>query len=1220
MVLATSGDSGLTAALKPQLVKIVDSIRAQVTTNSEISARWKSEHQAAVRAQRTAGSWTDWLDDQVTQAAVGWVLGSVFVRFCEDNVLLNSSEGRGAGTSSAGVWITSPDPHRAQLANDAETAFYQQDSDRSYRHWLEHAFGALGAEEATAPLVGSHSAIYLAAPHSDAVAGLLKFWRQTDDDGLLLWRFDDPELSTRFLGDLYQDLSDRAKDKYALLQTPEFVEEFILDRTLEPALAERPLEGFRLIDPTCGSGHFLLGAFHRLLRRWQLDGSVGDLREQVKRSVESVYGVDVNPFAAAIARFRLVIAVVKAMGEPTLTRLPHLRINIAVGDSLLHGPSQYRSADDDQFWQQSGVDIEEADLGTYRTEDPELLRTFLVEEQYDAVVGNPPYIVARDRALNERYRALYSTCKGKYALTVPFMERFFKLAKTGERAGWVGQITSNSFMKREFGSKLIEEFLAKKDLRLIADTAGAYIPGHGTPTVIMVGRNAPRTLSTVRAVLGIRGEPGRPAVAAQGQVWTSIVEHVDQPGHEDEWLSVADLPRATLAAHPWSLSGGAALELAASLEHCAGDVLRDRNHRIGFFGIPGVDDAMIWPARFSRRLGDGVSISRPLIEGDVVRDFTAIPIQDCFFPYSNDHDIIAVQDFTDMFRVLWQNRVVLESRATFSGESYKSAGRAWWSWHQLPKDQKAADFSITFAFVATHNHFVLDRGGKVFKQSAPVIKLPAEATEDDHLRLLGVLNSSTACFWLKQNSHNKGNSVDSAGARTTSVPWDDFYEFTGTTLKDFPLPAADVLPQARRIDGLAQRLSEQLPAEVLEREGFDRGALDRAGDEYGRLRALMIAEQEELDWAVYGLYGLPGGELVYSGELPELNLGERAFEIALARKVAAGSERTEWFTRHGSTSITVLPSHWPADYRDLVALRLDLIADDRFVNLLERPEFKRRWQSKPWSIQLHDALGDHLLTLLESRSLWFDREGRPMAVTVNQLASAVETSDEFTGFRAALDAWVGRADAPVVPTLTALLEAEHVPYLAAHRYKDSGLRKRAEWEQVWDAQRAEDAGTRDVSYDPIPVPPKYSQADFVKQAYWSQRGKLDVPKERFISYPGAARATDQTLMLGWAGWNPAEQGLALARLYGERSADTADPAALTPLLAGIDEQLPWIRQWHSGIDATFGVDLGEYLDGQVETWTAQIEVARADLPRWRPPSPTRGRGRKITAAQGRLTS
>src|SRR4051794_32036568 len=84
----------------------------------------------------------------------------------------------------------------------------------------------------------------------------------------------------------------------------------------------------------------------------------------------------------------------------------------------------------------------------------------------------------------------WPACKGTYALTVPFMERFFGLAKHGtasQPAGWTGQITSNSFMKREFGSKLIEDFLSRQDLRLVADTSGAYIPGHGTPTVIIVG-------------------------------------------------------------------------------------------------------------------------------------------------------------------------------------------------------------------------------------------------------------------------------------------------------------------------------------------------------------------------------------------------------------------------------------------------------------------------------------------------------------------------------------------------------------------------------------------------------------------------------------------------------------------------------------------------------------------------------------------------------------
>ena len=85
-------------------------------------------------------------------------------------------------------------------------------------------------------------------------------------------------------------------------------------------------------------------------------------------------------------------------------------------------------------------------------------------------------------------------------------------------------------------------------------------------------------------------------------------------------------------------------------------------------------------------------------------------------------------------------------------------GLAWFEYSQAHSPSAIrAPLSIAFAFVATHNHFVLDRGGKVFNRSAPVIKLPEGATEDEHLALLGVLNSSTACFWLKQNSHNKGN-------------------------------------------------------------------------------------------------------------------------------------------------------------------------------------------------------------------------------------------------------------------------------------------------------------------------------------------------------------------------------------------------------------------------------------------------------------------------------
>ncbi len=51
--------------------------------------------------------------------------------------------------------------------------------------------------------------------------------------------------------------------------------------------------------------------------------------------------------------------------------------------------------------------------------------------RYDVVVGNPPYITVKDKKLNALYRELYASCVGKYALSVPFAEKFFQLAKIG---------------------------------------------------------------------------------------------------------------------------------------------------------------------------------------------------------------------------------------------------------------------------------------------------------------------------------------------------------------------------------------------------------------------------------------------------------------------------------------------------------------------------------------------------------------------------------------------------------------------------------------------------------------------------------------------------------------------------------------------------------------------------------------------------------------------
>ena len=700
----------LTSALQRVVLDLEDDLRARVEDNAELRGRWVIEHARALERGRTASSWVAWRDDRVTQAAVAWVLTTVFVRFCEDNGLV------------APVWIAGPD-HRRQEALDAQLAFFRAHPLDTDREWLQQAVSHLASLPATAELVGSHAALHLVSPSGDAVTKLLAFWRQRTDTNSLVYDFTDSSLSTRFLGDLYQDLSAYAKATFALLQTPVFVEEFILDRTLEPALEERPLEGFRMIDPTCGSGHFLLGAFDRLLDRWQKHAPAMEKQALVQQALDAIHGVDLNPFAVAIARFRLTVAAMTACGLRSLEKAPAFKFHLAVGDSLLHGPGQQTLSGD-------------ADLSgfAYSTEDLDVLQEILAGGRYDVVVGNPPYITVKDKVLNKAYRERYSTCKGTYALTVPFMERFFGLAKAGydgQPAGWTGQITSNSFMKREFGSKLIEEFLSVKDLRLVADTSGAYIPGHGTPTVILVGRNQRPVGQTVRAVLGVRGEPGRPDNPAKGIVWTSIVEHVDEPGWDDGWVTIADLDRSLLANHPWSLAGGGAPQLAARMESTAvGSLIRHIVPPIGGSIRAGADEAFLRPVSWRPMSAGPLACLRLLMTGEVVRDWHALPDLQIFYPYRYG---TKERDDSGLSRELWPMRSFLAARGTFSG-NMADAGLAWWEYMQHTSSPYMTPLSITFAEVATHNHFVLDRGGKVFKQTAPVIKLPAGATQDEHER------------------------------------------------------------------------------------------------------------------------------------------------------------------------------------------------------------------------------------------------------------------------------------------------------------------------------------------------------------------------------------------------------------------------------------------------------------------------------------------------------
>lgn len=1189
----TASDT-LTAELRAEVDALVVDLRERLVDVPGAQAAWEEEHRQAVASFRTASSWTQWSDERLVQVAVAWVLATVFVRFCEDNALLTP------------VWFVAPG--RRQEALDAYAVFIrervQAGDDVTDREWILDAVHHLRSVRATSALVDDSSPIWLLSPSGDAATRLIAFWRARDDNDELLRDLRDPTFDTRFLGDIYQNLSKAARDQYALLQTPIFVEEFILDRTLEPALADRPLEGFKLIDPTCGSGHFLLGAFARFLDRWRRAAPAMDERTLVQTALDSVYGVDLNPFAVAISRFRLTVAALQATGETSLEQAPGYRYHLAVGDSLLHGAAQGEL----DLGPAAQHDKVAADFA-YATENLAELRRILEPHRYDCVVGNPPYIAVRDKEDNANYRALYSTCSGRFVLTVPFMERFFQLARGGERPGWVGQITSNSFTKREFGSKLIEEFLPRQDLRLIADMSGAFIPGHGTPTVIIVGRPGSRgRTADVRAVLSIRGEPGRPDDAAKGKVWASIAEHIDEPGWSNEWVSVADLPRQRFSTHPWSLAGGSAPDLLIALDLGRGRKLSNAAISVGITSFTLEDEVFVSSAHsFSTQ--HVTSPLREMVLGESVRDWGYGGTSVAIFPYDEKIRPIRLSSGAT-FQFLWRFRTNLANGVLFGGKSKIQSGLAWYEYGRITPRKLLLPLSITFAEVSTHNHFVFDRGGKVFKQTAPVIKLSSTATEDDHLALLGVLNSSTACFWLKQNCFNKGNG--GIGGGIGDEPWEPRYQFNGSTVRDLPVPEQFPLTRTKRLDALAQRASLSSPDAICSDGTPSRERLDEARSTWLKRRQQLVFEQEELDWEVYSLYALIDEDLTYSGrDVQQIDLGQRAFEIALARKIAAGDDTSAWFVRHDSAPITELPAEWPQAYRELVQRRMALATEHPFIRLLEQPENKRRWAVEPWEKQEERAVRSWLLDRIEDERFWFDGQGRPTPRSVRHLADEVSRDPELVDV---LTLWEGRPDVAVADSLARLLSTEAVPYLAAHRYKESGLRTRAAWEHTWDLQRREDAGE---TFDPpIAVPPKYKPADFARLEYWSYRGKLDVPKERFVLYPGAERQNDPSAVIGWAGWDHAQQALALALLMFQLEADGAPDAQLIPLVAGLAEQLPWVRQWHHEPEELYGGESpAEYLEAQFAERAAQVGRTLDELKAWRPAPARRGRqpGKKAAA-------
>jgi len=272
--------------------------------------------------------------------------------------------------------------------------------------------------------------------------------------------------------------------------TPKYIVDYIVEHTVGKLLegkTPKQVAELKIVDPACGSGSFLLGAYQLLLdwhltyytehepKKWKKelymlklpsseDGSQWRLTTAERKRIllNNIFGVDIDPQAVEVTKLSLLLKVLEGETAQSMQTqmfhervLPDLGKNIQCGNSLI-GPDFYDGE------QQTLLHTEDADRQRINVFDwqaafPEVFKR--KNPGFDAVIGNPPYI--RIQAMKEwapieveYYKKRYvSASRGNYDIYVVFAEKGLSLLN---QTGLLGFILPHKFFNAQYGEPLRE--------------------------------------------------------------------------------------------------------------------------------------------------------------------------------------------------------------------------------------------------------------------------------------------------------------------------------------------------------------------------------------------------------------------------------------------------------------------------------------------------------------------------------------------------------------------------------------------------------------------------------------------------------------------------------------------------------------------------------------------------------------------------------------------
>jgi predicted type IV restriction endonuclease len=582
------------------------------------------------------------------------------------------------------------------------------------------------------------------------------------------------------------------KEAGGIFYTPKFIVDAIIARTLLPHLEGKSpddIADLRILDPACGSGSFLLGAYKFLLA-WYRDYYLGQApsrskgklvpgrgtsrtlsgEEKKRILLAHIFGVDKDEQAVEVTKLALLLEVLREESKENIDRiqklfheraLPDLESNIKCGNSLIDRRTlQLRLSDEESQSRVNPFDYTDEFPAVFGRKDP----------GFDVVVGNPPYV--RVQALNrweplevELLKSRYSSAQtGNYDLYVVFVERGLELLRSSGTAGF---ILPHKFMHLEYGQPLRQALSNGRNVSAIVHFGSAQVFSKAT---------------TYTCLLFV-------AKAAQPRVRLELVHDLPAWTASGSAQKV-ELSWETLGASEWRTSTGPAAALMARLRQ--GDAtLEDVSEKI-FQGLATsadpiyvlrvVDQTGSTTRAYSKALGEEVELEpdllRPLLKGSEVQRYArpkaALAV---LFPYRVERGVALPIPITEIqerlplsYEYLVRNKPELLSRS-------KTDKTNWWLY---PYPKSLARYSrpkIISGVLSKRGSFTLDPSGDFCFLGGGTAGGNAIIVKGDNQRtlhtLLAILNSPVTSFFV---------------ANVGSAFRGGFFAFGKASLKGLPIP------------------------------------------------------------------------------------------------------------------------------------------------------------------------------------------------------------------------------------------------------------------------------------------------------------------------------------------------------------------------------------------------------------------------------------------------